>query len=129
MSARYPDFDGTQRCAEVGPEAFFSDSGNETEENQKAARLCEGCDFITECLEYALHWNVVGVWGGTGPKQRKKIRAKRGIVPEQLVKFDRALLRARVRQMTAQGLHTDVIAERLRISTRAVERNRSAGAA
>ena len=80
----YPLMDGSQVCASVDPELWFSDTptGRRT-----ATNLCKQCPFQAECLEYALHWSVFGIWGGTTPKQRQVIRRKRKIRPKPLV-FD-----------------------------------------
>ena len=41
-----------------------------------ARLICEGCAVTRECLGYAVvnreNW---GVWGGMGPKQRRRVRA------------------------------------------------------
>jgi hypothetical protein len=80
----YPLFDGSQICASVDGELWFSDTptGRRT-----AIKLCEQCPFTVVCLEYALHWSVDGIWGATTPRQRKDIRKKRKIRPKPLV-FD-----------------------------------------
>ncbi len=42
----------------------------------EARLICEGCAVARECLGYAVvnreNW---GVWGGMGPKQRRRVRA------------------------------------------------------
>ena len=84
MSAAYPDFDGTQKCAEIGVEPFFPDSRPDGGEYRKARSLCDGCDWIEPCREYSLHWMVAGVWGGTNPVDRRRIRRERGIVAQPI---------------------------------------------
>jgi hypothetical protein len=34
-----------------------------------------------ECLTYALHYSVDGIWGGTTPRERSAIRTKLNIIP------------------------------------------------
>lgn len=125
MSARYPDFDGTQFCAEIGWEAYFAESKTHREEQRQAQELCNGCEFIQPCLEYAVHVNVEGTWGGTTLNQRKKIRRARGIVAETLALSDVAIRAQRVKDLTAQGLSAQVISELLGVTKRSVVRSRS----
>lgn len=43
-------------------------------------RLCLGCSLIEPCLDTALGYSQdedYGVWGGTGPKERRMIRRLR----------------------------------------------------
>jgi WhiB family redox-sensing transcriptional regulator len=39
--------------------------------------ICEGCPVRLECLEYALTFNLSGIWGGTSGKRRREIKKKR----------------------------------------------------
>lgn len=44
--------------------------------NARAKRICMSCDVRTECLSYAMRHNEpAGIWGGTSPRDRKRIRA------------------------------------------------------
>ena len=128
MSAAYPAFDGTQACAQVGTEAFFPDTNGNSEEVRQAKAVCESCPFQQQCLDYALSWNVAGVWGGTTEWQRKKIRRKRGIVATPLVERERSERAAQVRRMTRDGMTARTIAEVVGVSVREVERLRGAAA-
>lgn len=74
--APYPEFDGTQVCAEHDPELFFPGKG---QSSRPARALCAECPFARECLAYALTHQVRGVWGGTSFKEREEIRAAHGI--------------------------------------------------
>ncbi len=40
----------------------------------EAKAYCDGCPWRLKCLEVALEWEVDGVWGGTDPVQRHRIR-------------------------------------------------------
>jgi hypothetical protein len=88
----YPAFDGTQLCAQIDPEQFFP----ETEKAQtlyeiKATKaVCNNCHFKTACLEYALQWEVTGIWGGTLEVERRRLAKARGIsrkrvLPQELL--------------------------------------------
>ena len=41
--------------------------------------ICEKCPVIMECLEYALVYENEGIWGGTLPADRVRIRRERNI--------------------------------------------------
>lgn len=44
---------------------------------QPALEICRACPVINECLDYALeHRELEGVWGGTTPRQRRRILEK-----------------------------------------------------
>lgn len=78
MGTQYPDFDGTQACNDVDVEIFFPE---ETSPASKAAavNICNTCNSVEKCLDYALHHDVQGIWAGTNEYERKKIRRKLGI--------------------------------------------------
>lgn len=84
---KYPKFTGAEPCAQVGTELFFTqeDSIN-YRDLDTVKRLCGSCEMREPCLEYALHVNVVGIWGGTTDVQRRRIRRERKIVPTSVVK-------------------------------------------
>jgi hypothetical protein len=50
-------------------ELFFPE-GTPTRE---ARRACASCPVVSQCLEYALDWGVIGIWGGTTMRERRKI--------------------------------------------------------
>jgi hypothetical protein len=41
-----------------------------------AKKICQGCDHLIECAEWAIRYEDHGVWGGTTPADRKNIRRK-----------------------------------------------------
>jgi hypothetical protein len=61
-------------CAEIGVEAYFNNY-------VRAKASCLTCPVINECLEWALTFDDQadqhGVFGGTSPSQRKKLREQR----------------------------------------------------
>ena len=62
-------------CAEKDPAIFFPSDGVGVE---KAKRICNGCGFQNQCLEYALINRVEhGVWGGASERQRRRIQKAR----------------------------------------------------
>jgi WhiB family redox-sensing transcriptional regulator len=58
-------------CREVGSELFFPDNHGTIAE---AKKVCSLCSVSTECLEYALTFTVEGIWAGTTPTQRNKMK-------------------------------------------------------
>lgn len=67
-------------CQGMDTNLFFPHKG---ESSAEALKACNGthyrqpCPVKTECLQYALSLPVlcVGVWGGTTPKDRRRIRS------------------------------------------------------
>jgi|DEB0MinimDraft_6_1074348.scaffolds.fasta_scaffold09226_4 WhiB family redox-sensing transcriptional regulator len=54
------------------------------EENiRKAKEICSGCSVKDQCLEYSLHWEPYGIWGGLDESQRHEVRIKRNIFPQR----------------------------------------------
>ena len=51
-------------------------------------QTCERCPFTTECREYGIAHEVWGMWGGTTPTERTKMRkARRQMVVEPHVSY------------------------------------------
>jgi WhiB family redox-sensing transcriptional regulator len=71
-----PRFDGQAACAEIGGDDWFPEPGDT--EWHRAKRICAGCEIRVECLAWALATREqYGVWAGTTPRQRRRIRALR----------------------------------------------------
>lgn len=69
-------------CATVGVESFYPEDliGEGKFETVIAAKsVCNRCQHITECAEWALYNERFGIWGGLTANERKKIRRRRGI--------------------------------------------------
>lgn len=63
-------------CAETDPDLFFPDQ--DSWQVQIARRVCAGCPIKDECLEMALQRHeAFGVWGGTTPRQRRRMWRRR----------------------------------------------------
>lgn len=81
-TAPYPDFDGSQICAQVDPEIFFPEpAAPRMAEPRIVKQLCMTCPFRVECLNYALHHTVAGIWGGTSANERETIQKRLRITP------------------------------------------------
>lgn len=48
-----------------------------------AKRLCKECEVVKGCLEYSLHYEPLGIWGGKSEVEREVLRRQRNIcLPE-----------------------------------------------
>lgn len=69
-------------CLERDPEIFFwgdttSDNRQDVINREEAKEICNGCDVVSDCLEYALVNNISdGVWGAHTSEERRAIRRK-----------------------------------------------------
>lgn len=66
-------------CATTDPDLWFPDKG---EHSTTAKALCRSCVHVTDCLLWALHWHVDGIWGATTPKERRQLRPQMGIIAD-----------------------------------------------
>ena len=103
---RYPHplklIEGDPPCAEVGTEYFFPEPGGDVVGKGAIPRnVCFSCPVMQECLDYALHNRVEGIWGGTTEQERKKYRATHGIVPRDLSMDGYTGVRSRYRAESA----------------------------
>lgn len=69
-------------CKGMGPELFVGPDGRETRtyrevREHKAKMVCRGCPVVSECLEWALEHNEVGVWGGLTEDERRSLKRRR----------------------------------------------------
>ena len=72
-----PEWTKQARCAEVDPEIFFPDKGDNT---NMAVTICRNCEVKRECLEYALdNREMFGIWGGLTEKKRRPLYRGRGL--------------------------------------------------
>lgn len=59
-------------CAQTDPELFFPEKGGST---LSAKTICDGCQVVDECLDYALrHDERFGIWGGLSERERRKLK-------------------------------------------------------
>ena len=70
-----PDWTKKALCAEVDPDLFFPEVGDDV---RKVKKICKACDVKEECLKYSLDNDErFGVWGGLSEHNRRKLRAER----------------------------------------------------
>lgn len=69
------------KCREVGPSVMVppplvpGSAGQLLHQRRVAAAkaVCVGCPVIDPCLEWAIRYREVGVWGGTTDSERRRI--------------------------------------------------------
>lgn len=66
-------------CLYEDPELFFpiGTTGKALERVAEAKAICQGCPVITQCLEWALEHNELGVWGGKSEDERQRMHRRR----------------------------------------------------
>lgn len=65
-------------CRGMNPETFMPRREDSNETLAAIKRVCERCEVIEDCLAYALpHRNLIGVWGGTTAKERRRLRGRK----------------------------------------------------
>lgn len=77
------NFEGAS-CWGIDTDFFFPENHGITEENRVAKKICNSCRWKQECLTYALHYRVLGIWGGTSESERKRMRRKLNIIPKPI---------------------------------------------
>lgn len=65
-------------CSEIDLNMYFPEKG-QTLEHDAVRELCFSCPVQAECLEWSLHYEDYGVWGGYNMSDRAEMRAARGI--------------------------------------------------
>jgi WhiB family redox-sensing transcriptional regulator len=61
-------------CATADPEVFFPEKGLSS---RAAIAVCQNCEVVEPCLDYALRYKTGGVWGGMSESQRNLLRRRR----------------------------------------------------
>lgn len=103
-----PAWQARGACFSTSPSLFFADAQGEG--SDQAIAVCSSCPVRAECLQYALDNNeTLGIWGGTTPRQRTRMRRGRTASPKI------AARRAEVARLRGQGLTQSEIAEQLGI--------------
>lgn len=46
----------------------------------KAITICNACGVLEQCRNYALEWELHGIWGGMTERDRKDYRKKHNVV-------------------------------------------------
>ena len=68
-------------CQGMGPDIFYLELGQTIENKMRLAQarqICAKCTVRIDCLNYAMDNQIgTGIWAGTTPMQRKKLRHER----------------------------------------------------
>ena len=59
------------KCRNLDTEQFFAKA-----DTKEAKKFCATCPVQSDCLEYALVYDLYGVWGGTSDADRKRKYSK-----------------------------------------------------
>lgn len=68
----FPKWYNDAACIGMDLDLFF-----EPELYNKAKEVCAKCPVKEPCREYGIENEQYGIWGGTSPEQRRKIRSTR----------------------------------------------------
>jgi len=81
MSDKDLSFFKDAACKGRGSEEFFPEYrvDNYRKLVQATKDLCRGCPVRQECLDYALKYEPLGIWGGMTEKERRAYRREFGI--------------------------------------------------
>ena len=70
-----PEWTKKALCAEVDPNIFFPEIG---ENVSVVKKICKACDVREECLKFSLDNDErFGIWGGLSEKNRRQLRAQK----------------------------------------------------
>jgi WhiB family redox-sensing transcriptional regulator len=76
LSITSSPFDGTQLCTQYSTEIFYPEEYEDIDVAEAKA-ICNSCWLKDKCLDFALKTKEnEGVWGGTTPLERRRIRRK-----------------------------------------------------
>jgi WhiB family redox-sensing transcriptional regulator len=60
-------------CTSVDPDLFFPEGKNKREQEYNAKQICGSCPIVTDCLQFAIDNEQMGIWGGTTEEERRYI--------------------------------------------------------
>lgn len=85
MPMKFPDL-SLGLCREIGVALFYpEEKGNGSDTYTLARTICSACTVRLQCLEWGVHHEDHGMWGGASPVERRKIRRKRNIILEEVL--------------------------------------------
>ena len=69
-------------CAQIGGDFWFPESGDggSVADAAYAKSICRRCIHKTECVEWGIHKEAFGIWGGLTPRERLSTRRQRRII-------------------------------------------------
>lgn len=84
---KYPDFTEAS-CKDIGVELFFEESKTPTTEEKMVMHLCRSCPVQKDCLNWGLHHELYGIWGGLTRAQLRRARVAQNIVVVPILASD-----------------------------------------
>jgi WhiB family redox-sensing transcriptional regulator len=60
-------------CIQAEPSLFFPEGKNKREQEYKAKQVCASCAIVTDCLQFAIDNEQLGIWGGTTEEERRHL--------------------------------------------------------
>lgn len=78
-----PKFKNRPACEGTDLDSWFPETYSSID-TPYMKRICSTCSAESECLSYALEYNVIGIWGGTTASDRDRIRKAKGIVAKPI---------------------------------------------
>lgn len=78
ITTAYPKYTGKEPCRSTDPDAFFPEQHLPNLYVQ-LKRICDNCEMLSACADYAIRFEDLGYWGGLSPSERRRIRQARGI--------------------------------------------------
>lgn len=111
----YDLLDGSQPC-QLNPDLFVPGRGHPGS-NTRAKAICRLCHFREPCLQYALLFDLYGIWGATTQRERRTYQRAAGMrpepvtIPSALGRERHASKRPTARPAPAAGEHQPVTPE------------------
>jgi WhiB family redox-sensing transcriptional regulator len=88
------DWRAAAACLSADPDLFFpiATGGTAEGEASSALRICARCTVRKQCLDFAMRTGETqGIWGGTTPDQRTRVRRNSARVRQRARAQQRAL--------------------------------------
>lgn len=78
-----PQWHAKAACREEDSALFFPEKG---QTGERARAICAGCPVREPCYEFAVSNRLVGIWGGSTGKDRRKARSQAAARPQEVGK-------------------------------------------
>jgi WhiB family redox-sensing transcriptional regulator len=105
-------------CQGIDPTLFDDHDDFPRSDGGRAAKaICQGCPVLSECRDYAMGNERWGIWGGLDRRERDLARAGAPVHDPEERRHA-----AQLRQLLADGVPLQNIAEQNRVSVRTVLR-------
>ena len=78
----YPPYTGSEPCAQIGWEPYFSEVFF-YKEQEVMKEACDACPLLEQCREWALHRERWGFWAGMAETERARVRSQLGIILDE----------------------------------------------